>query len=271
MRLLRLQEQKGSGHLFVVSFPDWGEIPFKLLSVRRAQQYAAAMMLVDTEADRVMFYETLFRECVPDEELAYGEPDMPAGIVQSVGDLILFLSGVTEHALEYTQELFDTFREEVARPMSYMKRVVCSVFSAYTFENLDDLDYQQLVEIFINSEKMMMEAGLIDEPFTFDTPKRGVRMPTGPSGPMGVPSGPIARPSGAPPGVTADGQVDIDALVEDGKRMEKELDAMPPPGAMNLKETPMYKARAEAMEREKKARRRLQEDMIAKHRQRQGG
>jgi hypothetical protein len=269
MKLLRLQEQNGSGHLFIVSLPDWGEIPFKLPSVRRAQQYAAAMLLTETEADKVMFYETIFRECVPDEELAFGSPDMPAGIIQSIGDLVLFLSGVSEHTLEYTQELFNTFRDETMRPVNYMKRVICSVFSAYTFENLEDLNYQQLVELFINSEKMMMEAGLIEEPFTFETPKKGVRMPTGPAGPMGVPAAP-RQPSG-PPGVTADGPIDIEALVEDGKRMEKELDTMPPSSAMNLKESPAYKARAEMMAREKKVRRQLQEDAVAKHRRRQGG
>lgn len=243
MRLLHLQKRGRDGHLFIVEFPEWGKIPFKLPSVSRSRQYAAAILLAETQADTATFYEYVFRECVVDEKIAFDE-NMPAGIAQSVAELILYLSGTHQDMIQYTENLFDTFRNESNTPVSFMKRVICSVFSGYTFESLGELDYQDLVEVFVNAEAMMLEAGLISEPYTFASPEdEGPRLPRVPMGPAGPGSMPPPQDDMK---MTNNGSIDIDALVQDGKRAEKDLNAMPAKGAHNLHDSPDYQARKEA-------------------------
>lgn len=242
MRLLHLQKRGNNGHLFITSIPDWGEIPFKLPSVSRSRQYSAALVLAESNIDKNTFYEYIFRECVVDEKLAFDE-NMPAGIVQSIAELILYLSGIHEDMVQYTENLHSTFRSQIKDPIWFMKRVICSVFSGYTFESLGELDYQDLNEIFINAEAMMLEAGLISEPYTFRNPEEErrpslPRIPMGPAGPGSMPPDNIRKIN--------NGSIDLDALIQDGMQMDKTLNAMPAKGAHNLHDNPEYKARKEA-------------------------
>jgi hypothetical protein len=241
MRLLHLQEQ-GKGHLFIAKFPNWGEVPFKLPSITRARQYSAALILSETSSDKVTFNEYLFRECVVDKELAFND-DIPAGIVESISQVILYLSGIQDNMIQYTEELFSTFRSQTGDPVLFMKRIICSVFSGYTFESLGELDYQSLTELFINAEVMMLEAGLVSEPYSFSSPEeskkpRLPRIPMGPAGP-GKMSPDNVR-------TTTNGSIDLDALINDGKKMQREENAMPAKVAYNLHDDPAYKAKKEA-------------------------
>ena len=140
MNLLQLQEQNGKGHLFIIS-TTWGDIPFKLPSLRKAQQYIASLVLAQDEHTVLMIKEAIFRECVVDEVIAFEEADMPAGIVPSLADHILGLSGMTEDNVQYTEELFNSYREQ-DNIVSKMIRTICSIFSGYRFEDLRELDYQ---------------------------------------------------------------------------------------------------------------------------------
>ena len=252
MRLLHLQEQKGSGHLFIVQLPEWGDVPFKLPSIERAQQYSAALSLVKYESDKIALYEYIFRECVADQDLAYSMMDIPAGVVESTAGVILFLSSITSHGIEYTEELFNTFRSNAENdPVMIMKRTVCSVFSGYTFKELDKLDYQELVEVFINAEYMMMEMGLLDQPFSFVDSKQQKKVPVpalpgSMSAPQGMsPVNPVVEQNDIPIG--AKGGIDLDALINDGKKAERQLNAVPSKTEYNLHDNPNYQAQKQAI------------------------
>jgi hypothetical protein len=253
MNLLQLQEQKGSGHLFIVEIPDWGEIPFKLPSITKARQYHAGLLLSMTEEEQVMIYEYIFRDCVVDPDIAFDQ-EMPAGIPESIGKLILHLSGTTEDNIKYTGELFNTFRISVGDPVMFMKRTVCSIFSGYTFETLGELDYQSLVEIFINAEQIMLEAGLIPGPYQTEIPKsekkKNFNIPVGPTGMPGV-STPLTNKNSSEyqddTPRTSTGGIDIDALVSQGRDMQKIDMGVPAKGAHNIYDNPSYKAKQEAV------------------------
>lgn len=168
MNLAYLQKQGGPGHLFVAHFPGWGDVPFKLPSVKRAQEYSAALALSEpTKTSPSILLEQLFRECVVDENLAYHEQDIPAGVVDSTAREILFLSGVSEEVVQYTQNLFGTYRAQVQTMLPTMKRVICSVFGGYTIEDVDGLDFQDLTEVFIQAERALIDGGVIEEPYKF--------------------------------------------------------------------------------------------------------
>lgn len=255
MHLLRLQEQNGSGHLFVVEIPDWGEIPFKLPSVRKSREYAAAIFLSEDENELCSNYEYIFRECVVDPDIAF-DLEIPAGIPQSVAELILLLSGALPDELKYTEDLINTFRSQLMEQITLMKRVICSVFSGYTFESLGELDYQDLVEVFTNAEHIMLEAGLLEAPYHFSVdgqepsrPPKQLHIPIGPTG-MPGPNGPAPMPSSGPSDNTPmkpSGGIDIDALVRDGHNMERFDSTAPAKGAHNLHDDPAYKAKKEAV------------------------
>jgi len=168
MNLAYLQKQGGNGHLFVAEIPGWGDVPFKLPSVRRAQEYSAALALVDkTRSSGSIILEQIFRECVVDEDLAFHRQDIPAGIVDSVAKEILLLSGVSEEIVEYTQGLFQTYRTQAQTMLPTMKRVICSVFGGYTLETVGELDYQTVCENFIQAETALIDGGVIEGPFSF--------------------------------------------------------------------------------------------------------
>lgn len=165
MNLLHLQKQKGDGHLFVTSFPGWEDVPFKLPSVRRLQHYSASLALAQDIFSAHMIWEQIFRECVVDEDLAFHREDIPAGVIESIGRLILFLSGADENAVEYTQGLYEVYRPQTMIPLTFMKRTICSAFGAYTFEALDNLDYQTVCELFIQAERLMLDGGILEEEY----------------------------------------------------------------------------------------------------------
>jgi hypothetical protein len=50
-------------------------------------------------------------------------------------------------------------------PLVFMKRTICSVLSGYTFEQLDELDFQSIVEMFVQAEQIMLDAEIIPEPY----------------------------------------------------------------------------------------------------------
>lgn len=246
MELLRLQKAVGDSHLYIVDVKDFGRIHFKLPSILRSHQYTAAMQLSETQADNALFYEYMFRECVVDEKLAFNQ-EIPAGLVKSIGDLILSLSGMATDSIPYTETLFDTYRNQLSDPVTFMKKTVCTIFSGYTFESLSRLDYQTVVELFINAEQVMLETGLREEHFSFESDEpQERRLPMVPNGPSGPGPGPRPKNQGDV-SFTETGGIDIDALVQDGAKSSKQIDKTPSPRAFNLHDDPEYSARKDAV------------------------
>lgn len=169
MDILLLQKQKGEGHLFVVAFPGWEEVAFKLPSLLRIQQYVVALSVV---SQPTIIFEQIFRECVVDEALAFHRENIPAGVVQSLAELVLLLSGAGDNAIEYTVGLHQTFRAQTAAPIVFMKRIICATFGGYTFSSLEELDYQALCELFVQAERIMLDSGIIEEEYQMVIPRQ---------------------------------------------------------------------------------------------------
>jgi len=165
--VLQLSSQKGKGKLFIVQFGEWGEVPFKLPGNKRAEDYAAALMLSSGLGVKALIREEIFRECVVSEIRAFEDIEIPAGIIHSVAELILYLSGIGSDKVKYTLEFLDICRGTVNSPTTMMKRIICSVFSGYTFETINDLSYQELINVFAQAEAMMLETGMIPNPYEF--------------------------------------------------------------------------------------------------------
>jgi len=162
-----------NGDLFVVELPGEREILFRLPSHRQAMQYAMILELAggNPVLERII-YDFIFSSYAEDKFIADLDENLPAGVPETIAKTILFLSGVGEGSKEYTQELFGIYREQANLTHQYMKRFICSAFSGYTFKDLEELNYQELVNIFIEAEKLLIDRGIIDKEHDFKAPEQ---------------------------------------------------------------------------------------------------
>jgi hypothetical protein len=148
------------------------EVVFHLPPIKKAIQYQRLLDLAQTENLEYLIYEQIFSECSV-TDLLVNDGEIPAGIPETISNLILYLSGVDKSSIEYTEGLFEIYRNQINDTILFMKRTICNVFGGYTFEKLDELTYQQLVHNFIQAEKVLLDddnSGLAT-PFQFKGPE----------------------------------------------------------------------------------------------------
>lgn len=155
--------------LYATTLSDGIEVVFRLPPVRKAEQYALLLTIADDYSFKVIIYEHIFKNFIEDSSLREN-PDIHAGIVETIAKLILYLSGVGDNSIEYTGELFAAFRKDTSKVLLFMQRTICSTFSGYTFEMLDKMNYQRLVNIFIQAEQVLLDRGIIETVHQFDDP-----------------------------------------------------------------------------------------------------
>ena len=148
--------RKKTDDLFAVEI-DGIEIVFRLPPIRKAEQYRILLDMCSSECERVEIYEAIFRYVVEDDWLAYNNSDMPAGIPTTIARLVISLSGLGEESIQYTEQLFEAYRNQANNTLQYMKRFICHTFPGYTFETIDKLNYQQLVKVFVQAEIVAKE------------------------------------------------------------------------------------------------------------------
>jgi len=153
------------------------EIIFRLPSIHEAAKYSHLLSLADTEPLQNIVHEHIFRSVVTDDHLANHNTDMPAGIPSTIARLVLFLSGADENNPEYTRELINLYRGEASNTEIYIKRTICQVFPGYTFDSLDEINFQSLINIFIQAEKVLLDRGIIEKEHNFDSPKKAKPKP----------------------------------------------------------------------------------------------
>ena len=175
IRALDAIEQKDDD-LFAVELGGI-EIIFRLPSVKAAQQYAMLIGLAQSENEKSIIYETIFRSVVQDDWLTKQCGDLKAGIPETIATLVMRLSGLDDSAIEYTEELFRVYRNQSNSTIVYMKRMICVAFGGYTFDSLDHLNYQNLVNVFIQAENILLERGIIKEEHDFTTQESAKEAP----------------------------------------------------------------------------------------------
>ncbi len=96
----------------------------------------------------------VFQRCYVGQGVLIGG-DLPAGLEVSIGDLIMWLSGDSE---------LDSFKQDLQRHRrkyagdsvtEFMKRIICTAFPAYRWEELDGWTREQLMERFVVSESIL--------------------------------------------------------------------------------------------------------------------
>jgi len=153
--------------LFIVDY-DGIEIIFRLPTIKQAVQLMKVVQIAngnDSLLEHVS--QAIFDEYVTEDCVAKKKKTIPAGIEISTAQLILYLSGATDDAAEYRDQLIDVYRGSVDSITNAMKRWICVAFQSYRFEHLDRLNYQELLEIFVNAEQSLLDRGIIEKRFEF--------------------------------------------------------------------------------------------------------
>lgn len=105
---------------------------------------------------------------------------LPAGIVDTVADLIMYLSdsGIIPDAEGNMDVPGFTTRLNMYRAISgsnveyQMYTMICIVFRAYTFEMLDKLPFDRIASLFASAERYLIENGLIKAPLEVIDPSQ---------------------------------------------------------------------------------------------------
>ena len=103
---------------------------------------------------------------------------LPAGIVDTVADLIMYVSdsGIIPDAQGNMDVLGFITRLNMYRAISgsnveyQMYTMICIVFRAYTFEMLDKLPFDRIASLFASAERYLIENGLIKGPLEIIDP-----------------------------------------------------------------------------------------------------
>ena len=160
--------RKTSEDLYVVEFPDSTEVLFRLPSTKQGVQYMQLILVAEgNHGLETLVYEHIFQECVEENYMAIHDQTLKAGIVESIAKAILYFSGADENFKEYTEALWEALRPQTKSVLSIMRRTICQVFSSYKFSDLDGLNYQDLVKVYVEAETVLLEQGIIEEGLKF--------------------------------------------------------------------------------------------------------
>ena len=161
---------KASGDLFGFQLDDGQLIPFKLLSYKEYKSLAGSLNTGIVTADVIFDY--IFSKCVLDPLVLEAKEDQYAGLVQTLGELILNLSGPKDE--QVLQGLINQARLHTGKVELQMKGAICRVFPGYTMDKLDELTFPQLVQVFAIAERIMLDSGVIEKPFEIVVPNTEV-------------------------------------------------------------------------------------------------
>lgn len=153
-----------NGDFYVFELPEDTQVVFKLPSYKQAAQYAQILSIAETEDLKYVVYDYIIRQCVIDQNILLN-PSLSAGLPQTISKLILYLSGVDERSIEYTEQLLELGRDknQINTVFNIMKRRICVAFSAYKIEDVEKLSYQQLIDVYLQAEQTLIEQGIIED------------------------------------------------------------------------------------------------------------
>jgi hypothetical protein len=157
---------KANGDLFGFELDDGQLIPFKLLNYREYKSLIHSLGSGNPTPEIIFDY--IFNKCVLDTVLVDIIEEQQAGLVQTLGELILSLSGPGDK--EFLTSLLDQARACTGTVELQIKATICRVFPGYTMDKLDELTFPKLVQVFAQAERVMLDSGVIEEPFRISIP-----------------------------------------------------------------------------------------------------
>jgi hypothetical protein len=161
IKLLESIRLQGTNSLYASIFPDGTEVVFRLPPFKEAARLAFILSLVHEQDLQYLIQNQIFSNYVIDDYLAKHDNDIPAGVVSSIANVILYLSGINDSA-DFIEQQIDLARDNIDF-YSSMKSWILTAFNGYTIESLDKLNYQELLDLFALAEHSLLQRGIIQE------------------------------------------------------------------------------------------------------------
>lgn len=142
--LIRLSNNRPQ---YVTNFPDGTVVYFHLLTFN---EYEILDNLKKTfRLDDISFYEEIYNICVPEEYKSLGG-QLKAGILYSIGQYI-WNNSKNYDFIEQEIEI-SRLQNPVNELYEQMKMIICLAFSSYKLDELDNLDRNSLIKLFVRAE-----------------------------------------------------------------------------------------------------------------------
>lgn len=162
MRSKIVGHRKRYGDNWLTAFPNSLEIPWRQLTLQefldyddlfRSNKYTSAE--IEDEIFRLAVLEPLYTENLD---------ILPAGVISTVAAQILNISGAQDP--EQISRDLDIARNQTQDFISSAVVLICSVFPAYTPEDVYSLTYPVFMQRLALAERRLLELGVIKEPLT---------------------------------------------------------------------------------------------------------
>lgn len=158
-----LSAKKEYGSVYAIAFPNGDKVSFRLLPYKRYIQYKETALLQTVPTD--IIETSVYRECVIDHYYLENALELRAGVVSTVANTILKLSGPSD--MEHFNETLEGYRGVIENGDNGLKLLaysyITTAFPSYTYEQLDDIDWQTLMIRLAEAESLLKSRGWIKE------------------------------------------------------------------------------------------------------------
>ena len=192
------QAKTQGNRVYRITFPKGEVVTFQPLSWRDFRTFQEAI-LKNTFAQDVI-ENMIFEQCVFEDHVKESVSDMPAGLVSTVVNTILNLSGPGEP--ENFNATMDLFRQQMDGLEDQIIMIVCKAFPSYTPDDIDKMPWPILSRRLAQAERILMSRN----PPELAEP---IRLLTG--------------DEAAKAEKKKVGAVDVEKLVMDGQKLTKEM------------------------------------------------
>jgi len=157
-----LEAKKKHDNLYKVVFADNTIVLFRLLSWKEYEyfHYMYGQNLIDQQD------ESLFDQCVLDIKHNPDRDKLRAGVVHTVTNIILSLSG--PKSIENWQEALESARKDsVPTLLSQIEMVICRAFPAYKPDDIWNMGWPMIINRLAQAEQLLLQTKQIDKPLRF--------------------------------------------------------------------------------------------------------
>jgi hypothetical protein len=168
MSYLSYEERKLqlSGKLLLLRFPHGLYLQVRHLTYKEYlifrslyQANTVPSYVIDTLIAKSVVQDDVFQK---DEWLA----KQRAGLCKTIADLVMYLTGSNQQVeIEVFQAMLNGARHDAQSFDNIMFSTICRVFPGYKVSDLEQLAYPEIVRLFANAEKSLIDSGLIKEHF----------------------------------------------------------------------------------------------------------
>ena len=204
-----IEEAKQGNRVFRVEFPDGKRIIFRLLNWKQFRVYYELLQKGTIPA--AVLEDAIYRECALKHADIEDMSETRAGVVSTVSMIIMMMSGPA------TQDLFnptlELCRNQVDTLDSQILMIICRAFPAYKPEDVEAMPWSDVLMRLAQAERILMSKNPpeLAEPIAIISPdeaKKQKRKRTG--------------------------KVDAADLVQEGRDMQKEVNARGPGPPLQL-------------------------------------